>query len=93
MRPFRNDDSPSEAVPVASKGGDSIMWAMLIGIAIMVASWLPLQIVTANDPTSIPFELGIMSMLGVFVGGVVAVVGFVKAFIRTVRDANRNSGS
>ncbi|HWD58159.1 MAG TPA: hypothetical protein VG308_07780 [Stellaceae bacterium] len=69
------------------------MWAMLIGVVIMVVSWLPIQIYTDNHPTSIPFDFGILSMFGVFVGGVVSVVGFVMAFIRTVREANRNSGS
>jgi hypothetical protein len=37
--------------------------------------WLPLWIVTTNDPTSIPFGLGILSFIVVFIGGVIILVG------------------
>jgi hypothetical protein len=55
----------------------TVLW-VLIGLAIVVVAWIPLNL---SDPRDIPFIPAILGIVGSVVGGVVAVV-------RWVRDAS-----
>jgi hypothetical protein len=45
---------------------------------IAVGSWAPLMIVEANDPQAMPVGLGLFTFAVSLVGGVIALIGFVK---------------
>ena len=63
------------------------MIAVAVGLLIAIASWVPLWIVEARDPYSIPIVLGLFAVAGSIVGGVIALIGLV----RLVRRAYRSS--
>jgi hypothetical protein len=51
---------------------------LAIGLFIAVGSWAPLMIVEANDPQAMPVGLGLFTFAVSLVGGVIALIGFVK---------------
>jgi hypothetical protein len=51
---------------------------LAIGLLIAVGSWAPLMIVEASDPEAMPVGLGLFTFAVSFIGGVVALIGFVK---------------
>jgi len=51
---------------------------LAIGLLIAVGSWAPLMIVEASDPQAMPVGLGLFTFAVSFIGGVVALIGFVK---------------
>jgi len=59
--------------------------AIFVGLFIAVVSWVPLWIVTARDPQSIPFELGLLTFAASFVGGVIALAGLIGLVIHAAR--------
>lgn len=61
------------------------------GLFIAIASWVPLWIVEARDPTAIPFTLGLVTFAVSFVGDVIAVVGVVQLVIYAVRVSRTRS--
>ena len=63
------------------------MIALAVGLFIAMASWVPLWIVEARDPYSMPIGLGLFAVAGSVVGGVIALIGLV----RLVRRAYRSS--
>ena len=63
------------------------MIALAVGLFIAIASWVPLWIVEARDPYSMPIVLGLFAVAGCVVGGVIALIGLV----RLVRRAYRSS--
>ena len=54
---------------------------LLIGLAIVVVAWIPLNM---SDPRDIPFIPAILGIVGSFVGGIIVLV----ALIRWVRQAS-----
>ena len=54
------------------------MIAVAVGLFIAIASWVPLWIVEARDPYSMPIVLGLFAFAGSIVGGVIAVIGLVR---------------
>jgi len=63
------------------------MIAVAVGLFIAIASWVPLWIVEARDPYSMPIVLGLFAVAGSVVGGGIALIGLV----RLVRRAYRSS--
>ncbi|HEX3538440.1 MAG TPA: hypothetical protein VHU15_16905 [Stellaceae bacterium] len=63
------------------------MIAIAVGILIGIASWLPLWIVAARDPYSMPVILGLFAFAGSFVGGAIAVIGLVRLILRLARTS------
>ena len=63
------------------------MIALPVGLFIAIASWVPLWIVEARDPYSMPIVLGLFAVAGSVVGGGIALIGLV----RLVRRAYRSS--
>jgi hypothetical protein len=63
------------------------MIALAVGLFIAIASWVPLWIVEARDPYSMPIVLGLFAVAGSVVGGGIALIGLV----RLVRRAYRSS--
>jgi len=63
------------------------MIAVAVGLLIAIASWVPLWIVEARDPYSMPIVLGLFAVAGSVVGGGIALIGLV----RLVRRAYRSS--
>jgi len=61
---------------------------LLAGGFIAFGSWVPLWIVEARDPRSIPFELGLLTFAISFVGAVVALVGLIRLVIHAARTSN-----
>ena len=55
------------------------MLKLVIGIAIGVASWVPLAL---SGPRDIPFQAAILGVLGTVVGGIIAIVGLVQLLRR-----------
>jgi hypothetical protein len=51
---------------------------LAVGLFIAVGSWAPLMIVEANDPQAMPVGLGLFTFAVSLVGGVIALIGFVK---------------
>ena len=51
---------------------------LAVGLLIAVGSWAPLMIVEANDPQAMPVGLGLFTFAVSLVGGVIALIGFVK---------------
>ena len=51
---------------------------LAVGLLIAVGSWAPLMIVEASDPQAMPVGLGLFTFAASFIGGVIALVGFVK---------------
>jgi hypothetical protein len=51
---------------------------LAVGLLIAVGSWAPLMIVEASDPQAMPVGLGLFTFAVSFIGGVIALVGFVK---------------
>jgi hypothetical protein len=51
---------------------------LAIGLLIAVGSWAPLMIVEASDPQAMPVGLGLFTFAVSLVGGVIALIGFVK---------------
>ena len=63
------------------------MIAVAVGLLIAIASWVPLWIVEARDPYSMPIVLGLFAVAGSIVGGVIAVIGLVRLVRRAYRSA------
>ncbi|TMJ73518.1 MAG: hypothetical protein E6G73_11315 [Alphaproteobacteria bacterium] len=63
------------------------MIAVAVGLLIAIASWVPLWIVEARDPYSIPIVLGLFAVAGSIVGGVIALIGLVRLVRRAYRRA------
>jgi hypothetical protein len=51
---------------------------LAVGLLIAVGSWAPLMIVEASDPQAMPVGLGLFTFAVSFIGGVIALIGFVK---------------
>ena len=51
---------------------------LAVGLFIAVGSWAPLMIVEASDPQAMPVGLGLFTFAVSLVGGVIALIGFVK---------------
>jgi hypothetical protein len=51
---------------------------LAVGLFIAVGSWAPLMIVEASDPQAMPVGLGLFTFAVSFIGGVIALIGFVK---------------
>jgi hypothetical protein len=64
------------------------MIAIVVGLLIAVASWVPLWVVEAQDPYAMPVVLGLFAFAGSFVGGVIALVGLVRLVMRLARNAS-----
>lgn len=62
--------------------------AVLVGIFIAVASWVPLCIVEAYDRHAMPVGLGLFALAASFVGGVIALVGLIRLVIQASRSKN-----
>lgn len=62
---------------------------ILVGAFISVASWVPLWIVTARDPQSIPFALGLLTFAASGIGGVIALAGLIQLVIYSLRAAKK----
>jgi hypothetical protein len=58
---------------------------LAIGLLIAVGSWAPLTIVEASDPQAMPVGLGLFTFAVSLVGGVIALVGFVRVMIHGSR--------
>jgi hypothetical protein len=58
---------------------------IFVGLFIAVVSWVPLWIVTARDPQSIPFVLGLVTFAASFVGGAIALVGLIQLVVHAFR--------
>jgi hypothetical protein len=58
---------------------------LAIGLFIAVASWVPLMIVEASDPQAMPVGLGLFTFAVSFIGGVIALIGFVRVMIHGSR--------
>jgi hypothetical protein len=63
------------------------MIAVAVGLFIAIASWVPLWIVEARDPYSMPIVLGLFAVAGSVVGGVIALIGLVRLVRRAYRRA------
>jgi len=63
------------------------MIAVAVGLLIAIASWVPLWIVEARDPYSMPIVLGLFAFAGSIVGGVIALIGLVRLVTRACRRA------
>ena len=63
------------------------MIAVAVGLLIAIASWVPLWIIEARDPYSIPIVLGLFAVAGSIVGGVIALIGLVRLVRRAYRRA------
>jgi len=58
---------------------------LFAGLFVAVASWVPLWIVAAQDPYSMPIILAVLGFFGSLVGGVVALVALVRLIILASR--------
>ncbi|HJX20967.1 MAG TPA: hypothetical protein VJ454_08245 [Steroidobacteraceae bacterium] len=58
---------------------------LAVGLLIAVGSWAPLMIVEASDPQAMPVGLGLFTFAVSFIGGVIALVGFVRVMIHGSR--------
>jgi hypothetical protein len=63
------------------------MIALAVGLFIAIASWVPLWIVEARDPYSMPIILGLFACAGSILGGVIALIGEVRLVSRAYRSA------
>ncbi|TMK27908.1 MAG: hypothetical protein E6G69_14910 [Alphaproteobacteria bacterium] len=63
------------------------MIAVAVGLFIAIASWVPLWIVEARGPYSMPIVLGLLAFAGSIVGGVIALIGLVRLVRRAYRRA------
>ena len=61
------------------------MIAVAVGLFIAIASWVPLWIVEARDPYSMPIVLGLFAVAGSVVGGGIALIGLVRLVRRAYR--------
>ena len=52
-----------------------------VGLFIAVASWVPLWVVEARNPHAMLVGLGLFTFAVSFIGGVIALVGFVRLMI------------
>jgi hypothetical protein len=52
----------------------TVLW-LLVGLAIVVLAWIPLNL---SDPRDIPFIPAILGIVGSVVGGVIALVAVVR---------------
>jgi hypothetical protein len=52
----------------------TVLW-LLVGLAIVVLAWIPLNL---SDPRDIPFIPAILGIVGSIVGGVIALVAVVR---------------
>jgi hypothetical protein len=66
------------------------MKTLLCGLALAGLPWVVFNIIDAQNPHAILFDLGILTMLVSFIGGVVAVVGLVIVFRDLVAANNRS---
>jgi hypothetical protein len=60
----------------------SSLVAIAVGLAVAVASWVPLWMVEAYDRYAMPVGLGLFAIAGSFVGGVIAVIGLIRLAMR-----------
>jgi hypothetical protein len=58
---------------------------IFVGLLIAIVSWVPLWIIQARDPQSIPFTLGLVTFAVSFVGDLIALVGVIRLLIYAVR--------
>jgi hypothetical protein len=58
---------------------------IFVGALIAVGSWVPLWIVEANDPQSIPFELGLLTFAVSFIGALISLIGLIGLVIHAAR--------
>jgi ribose/xylose/arabinose/galactoside ABC-type transport system permease subunit len=65
--------------------------AILVGVFIAVAAWVPLWIVEARDPHAMPVGLGLLAFAASVIGGVIALVGFIRLVIHAARDSKTPS--
>ena len=54
---------------------------VFLGVFIVAVSWVPLLIVAARDRYAMPVGLGLLAFAGIFVGGVIALVGVIRLVI------------
>jgi hypothetical protein len=59
---------------------------IFVGVFIAVAAWVPLWIVEARDPYAMPVGLGLLTFAASVIGGVIALVGFIRLVIHAARD-------
>ncbi len=64
---------------------------VLVGLFIAAVSWAPLLIVAARDPYAMPVVLGLLALVGSFVGGVIAIVGVMRLVIQASRASKAPS--
>jgi hypothetical protein len=64
---------------------------VFVGVFVAVASWLPLWIVTTNDPYAMPVGLGLLTFAVSSAGGVIALVGIIGLLIQASRDFKKRS--
>jgi hypothetical protein len=64
---------------------------IIVGVCIAAASWAPLWIVEAYDRYAMPVGLGLFAIAGSLVGGVIALVGFVRLAIEAARASKARS--
>jgi hypothetical protein len=62
--------------------------SIFVGVFIAVVSWVPLWIVEAYDRYAMPVGLGLFAIAASFVGGVIALVGFIRLVIHASRTQN-----
>jgi hypothetical protein len=58
---------------------------VFVGVFVAFASWLPLWIVTTNDPYAMPVGLGLLTFAASVGGGVIASVGIIGLVIHASR--------
>jgi len=61
--------------------------AIFVGLFIAIMSLVPLWIIEARDPYSIPFVLGLFTFAASFIGGMIALVGLIRLVIHASRAA------
>jgi hypothetical protein len=62
-----------------------------VGVFIAVVSWVPLWIVEVRDPQAMPVGLGLFAFAASFVGGAIALVGFLRLVIHVMRTSKTPS--
>jgi uncharacterized membrane protein YdjX (TVP38/TMEM64 family) len=57
----------------------------IVGVAIAIAPWVPLEIISALHPKAMLFGLGLLTLVVSAIGGVIALVGFVRFLVPASR--------
>jgi ribose/xylose/arabinose/galactoside ABC-type transport system permease subunit len=59
---------------------------ILAGLILAIAAWVPLWIIEARDPTSMPVQLGLLAIAASIIGGVIAFVGLIRLVLLRIRS-------